>query len=92
MKTIKKGNVQSDKAVTPEKILHRLARIEGQFKGIRRMIESKEDCVKVITQVSAIREAISMLSIELMKKDFACRRAEGKKIDEAYLKTIFRIK
>jgi hypothetical protein len=40
----------------------------------------------------AIREAVSMLGIELLKNDFACNFQGKKKIDEAYLKTLFKIK
>ena len=76
-----------------EKIINRIARIEGQLKGIRRMVEEKKECIDVITQVTAIREAVSMLGIEMLKNDFVCKW-EGKKgkIDEKYLKSLFKMK
>ncbi len=73
-------------------ILSRIARIEGQLKGIRRMVEEKKDCLDVIAQISAIREAVAMLGVELLKDDFACKWEGKKKIDEAYLKSLFRMK
>jgi len=73
-------------------ILSRIARIEGQLKGIRRMVEEKKDCLDVIAQISAIREAVAMLGVELLKDDFACKWDGKKKIDEAYLKSLFRMK
>lgn len=72
-------------------ILSRIARIEGQLKGIRRMVEEKKDCLDVIAQVSAIREAVAMLGVELLKDDFACKWEGKKKIDEAYLKSLFKM-
>lgn len=75
-----------------EKVLNRIARIEGQLKGVRRMVEEKKECIDVITQITAIREAVSMLGIELLKDDFVCKWEGKKKIDEAYLKTLFKMK
>ena len=84
-----KNNLKNDNK--KELILNRLSRIEGQIKGIRRMIEAENECMDIITQVSAIRSAISALGIEMLKDDFVCRRNENRKIDEKYLKTLFKI-
>jgi DNA-binding FrmR family transcriptional regulator len=75
-----------------EKILNRISRVEGQLKGIRRMVEEKKECLDVITQISAIREAVSMLGLEMLKNDFICKWEGKKKIDEVYLKTLFKMK
>ena len=39
----------------------RLKRIEGQVKGIRRMIDEGKDCQDILTQVSAVRSAMKMV-------------------------------
>lgn len=83
---------KEDEAKAQEKILNRIARIEGQLKGIRRMVVEKKECINVITQVTAIREAVSMLGIEMLKNDFLCKWEGKNKIDEAYLKTLFKMK
>ena len=36
----------------------RLAIIEGQLRGLRRMIEQRQYCIEVLTQISAIHEAL----------------------------------
>ncbi|GHI00937.1 metal-sensitive transcriptional regulator [Neobacillus kokaensis] len=41
-----------------DKAINRLKRVEGQVKGILRMIEEGKDCKEVITQLSAARSAI----------------------------------
>ena len=41
-----------------DKSKNRLRRIEGQVKGILRMIEEGKDCKEVITQLSAVRSAV----------------------------------
>ena len=38
--------------------LRRLSIIEGQLKGVRRMIEENNGCVEILTQISAIHEAL----------------------------------
>ncbi|WP_432363218.1 metal-sensitive transcriptional regulator [Sporosarcina sp. UB5] len=41
-----------------DKVVNRLKRIEGQIKGILRMIEEGKECKEVVTQLSASRSAI----------------------------------
>ncbi len=84
---------QKDKEIVREKILNRISRVEGQLKGIRRMVQEQKECIDIITQITAIREAVSMLGIELLKNDFVCNWEGGKKsIDEKYLKSLFKMK
>ena len=39
--------------------LARLARLEGQLRGVRRMIESNQDCESVMQQLAAVRGALN---------------------------------
>lgn len=41
-----------------KQVQNRLRRIEGQLKGVLRMVENKEDCRDVVTQLSAVRSAV----------------------------------
>lgn len=43
-------------------VLVRLKRIEGQVRGIQRMIEDCRDCRDVVTQLSAVKAAVGSLS------------------------------
>ncbi|MHA7275918.1 metal-sensitive transcriptional regulator [Arthrobacter sp. HLT1-21] len=54
----------ADKAV----YLRRLKRIEGQVRGIARMIEDDKYCIDVLTQVSAINKALHAVSIGLLEE------------------------
>lgn len=49
----------SEKPVEREDLLNRLKKIEGQVKGIQRMIEEEKCCTDVMIQISAIRSAIN---------------------------------
>lgn len=47
-------------------LLARLARIEGQVRGVSRMVEQDRYCIDVITQVSAIHAALDKVSLALL--------------------------
>ncbi|MFZ1720286.1 MAG: metal-sensitive transcriptional regulator [Candidatus Moraniibacteriota bacterium] len=72
-------------------IIARVARVEGQLRGVRKMIEEEQECLDIITQISAVREAVAMLGVELLKNDVACKWDGKKQIDEAYLKSLFKM-
>ena len=48
----------AQEAISVEVLLKRLKRIEGQVRGIQKMIESGRDCESIITQLAAARSAI----------------------------------
>ena len=48
-------------------LLRRLSRIEGQVRGIARMIEREEYCVDILQQTSALRAAIDAVSIMVLE-------------------------
>lgn len=50
-----------------EQVLRRLARMEGQVRGVARMIERDEDCIDVLQQTSALRAAIDSVTMLLME-------------------------
>jgi DNA-binding FrmR family transcriptional regulator len=51
--------------------LRRLRRIEGQVRGIARMIESDTYCIDVLTQVSAVTRALQAVSLSLLDEHIA---------------------
>jgi DNA-binding FrmR family transcriptional regulator len=46
--------------------LNRLRRIEGQVRGLQRMIESDEYCIDVLTQLSSVTAALQGVAIGLV--------------------------
>ncbi|MFD1189421.1 MULTISPECIES: metal-sensitive transcriptional regulator [Phenylobacterium] len=55
-----------DHAAKP-KLLNRLNRIEGQVRGIARMVEEDRYCIDVLTQLQAVRAALSKVETEILK-------------------------
>lgn len=57
-------------AVDPETkaaVLARLARIEGQVRGIKNMVETERYCADILTQISSVQEALRGASRQLMR-------------------------
>lgn len=49
-----------------EALLRRLKRIEGQVRGIARMIDEDKYCIDILTQISAINAAMHKVSVQLI--------------------------
>ncbi len=47
--------------------LTRLRRIEGQIKGIQRMLEERRYCIDVLQQVTAARRALDQVALQIMR-------------------------
>jgi DNA-binding FrmR family transcriptional regulator len=52
---------------TKSAVARRLGRIEGQVRGIARMVEADRYCIDVITQVSAVRAALRRVEEEVLR-------------------------
>ena len=50
-----------------ERYLQRLRRIEGQVRGLQRMVEDDEYCIDVLTQVSAATRALQSVALGLLE-------------------------
>ena len=49
------------------KLLNRLSRVEGQVRGITRMVEDDRYCIDILTQVQAVRAALAKGETEILK-------------------------
>ncbi|AXF56825.1 MULTISPECIES: metal-sensitive transcriptional regulator [Bacillaceae] len=63
MSAQEKGTVQPNK----QELLNRLKRIEGQVRGVQKMIDEDKYCVDILNQISAIQSAMKKVSISLME-------------------------
>ena len=50
------------------KLLNRLSRIEGQVRGVARMVEEDRYCLDILTQLHAVRAAVKRVETELLKE------------------------
>ncbi|MBA2323211.1 MAG: metal-sensitive transcriptional regulator [Pseudonocardiales bacterium] len=50
---------------------NRLRRIEGQVRGLQRMIDEDKYCIDILTQVSAVTKALQSFSLQLLDEHMA---------------------
>lgn len=48
-------------------LLNRLRRVEGQIRGIARMVEDDRYCIEVLTQIRAVRAALAKVETEILR-------------------------
>ena len=63
MKPHKPAVIQPDKAA----LLRRLKRVEGQVRGIARMVEEDRYCVDILTQFAAVKSALDAVAMQLLE-------------------------
>jgi CsoR family transcriptional regulator, copper-sensing transcriptional repressor len=57
--------------------LKRLRRIEGQVRGLQRMVEEDKYCIDILTQVSAAKSALESVALGLLQEHLAHCVAEA---------------
>ena len=72
-----------------EKVIRRLKIVEGQMRGLQSMVEKEEYCIDIITQTSAIKEALSGIEDLILENHLSTHvihqvksREEGKAVQE----------
>jgi DNA-binding FrmR family transcriptional regulator len=58
-------------SATKDQLRTRLARIEGQVRGVERMIEEDRYCIDVLTQISAVQAALDKVALGLLDQHAA---------------------
>ena len=77
-------------------LLPRLRRIEGQVRGIARMVEQRRYCIDILQQLTAIRRAVDEVSLKVMRGHInscvsqAIQKREGKKKIDELMQTLHR--
>ncbi len=64
------------KIETKDKIT-RLKRVEGQVRGISKMIEEDRYCMDILTQMQAVKSALAKVESQILKDHAACCVAEA---------------
>lgn len=72
-------------AADRDSILRRLARVEGQVRGVTRMVEDDAYCIDVLTQLAAINKALDAVGLRVLADhtDHCVRDAIERGGDEA---------
>ena len=59
---------RSDKIDQTERLLDRLARVEGQVRGLRKMVEERRACEDVLTQMLAARSGLEQAGLLILDR------------------------
>lgn len=74
---------------TRDDYLKRLRRIEGQVRGVHKMVENDTYCIDILTQVSAITKALQAVSLGLLEDHIAhCVLDAARESEEAGLEKV----
>jgi CsoR family transcriptional regulator, copper-sensing transcriptional repressor len=72
---VSNGYVQSD---SKDALAKRLKRIEGQVRGLQRMIDEERYCIDVLTQIAAVNAALDSVALKVLEDHVAhCVREGG---------------
>lgn len=68
-----KGHAHAGHGYSPRKDEHlkRLRRVEGQVRGLQRMVSEDEYCIDVLTQVSAATKALQAFALSMLEEHLA---------------------
>lgn len=61
------GRAEQVEAAGKERNLKRLRRIEGQVRGLQRMVEEERYCADILTQIASVQEALQGVGRELLR-------------------------
>ena len=80
---------ESPTAAAKLRNLKRLRRIEGQVRGLQKMVEEDRYCAEILTQISSVHEALRGVGRELMRNHLrhcasTAIRTGGKRADDMY--------
>lgn len=65
-----------------EQLLRRLARLEGQVRGVARMVDEERYCIDVLTQIAAVRAALDKVALGLVDEHARhCMTGPGRDAD-----------
>jgi len=87
-----RGDGRKAVAVDPavkERNLNRLRRLEGQVRGVQRMIEEDRYCADILTQISSVQEALRSVGRELMRNHLKHCAASAVRSSEADAEQVY---
>ncbi len=84
---------EEDTPVSREIIIKRLKRVEGQVRGLQKMVAEERDCESIITQLAAVRSAIDSAGALVLSNfmTLCFNKTQDQKPDKEPLNTLARV-
>jgi len=77
--------------VSREAIMKRLKRIEGQIRGLQKMVADERDCESIVTQLAAVRSAIDSVGALVLNNYIKICSPRGYKTDHTVYESMVRV-
>ena len=77
--------------VSREGVLKRLKRIEGQIRGLYKMVADERDCESIVTQLAAVRSAIDSVGALVLNNYIKICAPKGSTSDPAIYESMVRV-
>ena len=77
--------------VSREVIVKRLKRIEGQIRGLQKMVAGERECESIVTQLAAVRSAIDSVGALVLNNYMKICAPSGSEIDPAVYASMVRV-
>ena len=73
-----------------ERLIRRLRRIEGQVRGLQRMVEEEKGCEEILTQLAAVRAALDRVGVFVISRRMQeCLESTGEPVSPEALEAAF---
>jgi DNA-binding FrmR family transcriptional regulator len=77
--------------VSRETIVKRLKRIEGQIRGLQKMVAEERDCESLITQLAAVRSAVDGVGALVLNNYIKICAPKGDEVDPAIYESMVKV-
>lgn len=77
--------------VSRQAIVKRLKRIEGQIRGLQKMVDEERDCESIVTQLAAVRSAIDGVGALVLNNYIKICAPKGSKADPDVYESMVRV-
>jgi len=81
-------NIKEQNPALYEDLMRRMKRIEGQARGIQRMLDEGEDCEQIIIQLGAMKAAINRVGMKAVACNMGQRITEAVKTGESPVEAV----
>ena len=81
----------TEEIISEEMLLKRLKRIEGQIRGIQKMIKNSRDCESIIMQLAAVRSAIESVGALILNNYMKFCFRKGAKTESDNVNSLARV-
>ena len=71
---------------TSEDVIKRLARLEGQIRGLQRLVDEQAECREIVNQLAAAKGALDRVGFKLMSAALAKADTDTDELEKLFLK------